>query len=162
MGFGDPPSTPGARVDRRLFWSVPQASRTMTTVTSDLALNDVVVSGIPTGAVISRALVLFKYGSLENTNAAVNDLDAAALTPAVQVRVAAGAYIDGIDLVDEMFSVAASARGGGDLLVGAINVQAQVTGNGTYNFQLDDVRATGNNLLLHDVQTGLLIEWING
>jgi hypothetical protein len=162
MPFGDPAAAPGARIDRRLFWSTAQASRTLTTVAQDLALSNVVVSGIPAGAVISRALALFKYGSLENTNAAANDLDAAGLTPAVQVRLSTGAFIDGIDLVDEMLSVGGSARGGGDLLVGTIDVQSQVAGNGTYNFQLDDVRATGNNLVVHDIQTGLLIEWTNG
>ena len=137
------------------FWSVPQVSVTVTDAAGDKALPDVTVAGLPAGATIARAIAMFKFRMLEETSSGVNKLDGA---QEIQVRDnAPGAWADAINFVDDLFTLAADAREGGDAIIGAINVSATVDGNGTYNFQWDEALADGDGIIFNDVQVGLRI-----
>ncbi len=148
-------------VESFTFWSAYEDLITITGAAQDLALPSVVVAGIPAGATITRVIAMLKYRIVENTNAAINKISTAGpVTPAVQVKeTAGGAFTDAITIIDDMIQVAATSRDGGDVLVGNIDVSAEVDGNATYDFQLDDILADGANLLLRDVQVGLRVEW---
>lgn len=136
------------------FWSDPQEEVQLTNVAGDKALPDIVVAGIPAGATIARAAVMFKFRAVENTNAAANKLNGA---QDIQIRTAAGpgAWNDCINFLDDMYGLAATTREGGDVFVGDINVAAVVTGNGTYNLQWDEAIADLGNIQFNDVQVGL-------
>jgi len=143
---------------RQLFtfdsWSIPQITVTVPAVAADLALPDVVIANLPAGATPVKAIGLFKYRVVANTNAAANKLSGAQY---IQIRLAAGVYTNCIQFVDDQFSIAASTREGGDVSIGDINVAATVTGNGTYNFQWDEAVADLASIVFYDVQTGIRI-----
>lgn len=149
-------ANPSTQPQFRDFWSDMLVLVTITNLSTQIALNDVVVAGLPDGFTIDRVVAMLKIRSVEDSSGVLNRLTTVGgETPAVQVQRAA--YIDGINLQDDQWEVAASSRDSGDVQVGDIDVQAQVDQNATINFRLDDVRADGNNLLLHDVQTGLRV-----
>lgn len=143
------------------FWSGEEDLITITAASQDLALPSVVVAGIPAGATITRVIAILKYRVIEDTSAADNKISTAGpVTPAVQVtETVAAAFVDAITIIDDMMQVAASTRDNGDVLMGTIDVSAAVAGDGTYDFQLDDILADGGDLLLRDLQVGLRIEW---
>jgi len=142
------------------FWSAYQAVVTITNVSQDLALPDVVVSGLPGRIAITRVTAIFKYRVVDNTSGAQNAITLGGGTPAIQVRDdTPGTYTDAIDLIEDMFLCPGSTIEGGDVLMGNTNLSAVVDGEDTYNFQLDDVLADGNNLILRDIQCGLRVEW---
>jgi hypothetical protein len=98
---------------------------------------------------------MFKFRMVENTNAGANKLNGA---QEIQVRDdTPSAWIDAINLVDDQFSLAATTREGGDVLIGAIDVAATVDGNDTYNFQWDEAVADLDGINFNDVQVGIRI-----
>jgi len=149
------------RLDRKIstldFWSLPQASVTLTNAAGDKALPDVVVAGLPVNFSVTRVVALFKFRAVENTNAGVNSLSGA---QNIQTRLAAGAYVNSIGFVNSQFSLPGSIKEGGDVSIGSLDIKTTVTGNGTYNFQWTQGVAAQNNLVLHDVQTGLRLYFV--
>jgi len=137
------------------FWSLPQEEVALTNAAGDKALPDVIVAGIPSGATIEKAIAIFKFRVVENTNVAANKLNGA---QEIQIRDdSPSAWTDAINFVDDMFSLAASTREGGDVIVGAINVSGTVVGNDTYNLQWDEAVADLDGINFNDIQTGLKI-----
>ena len=137
------------------FWSVPQEEVAVTAGAGDKALPDVTVADLPAGATVVRAVAMFKFRMVENTNAGANSLSGA---QEIQVRDdSPSAWTDAINFVASQFSLAASTREGGDVLIGAIDVAATVDGNDTYNLQWDEAVAALANLQFNDVQVGLRI-----
>lgn len=137
------------------FWSASQEEISATNVAADLSLPDVVVAGIPSNATIERAIAIFKFRAVENTNAGVNKLDGA---QEIQVRDdSPSAWVDAINFVDDMFSLAATTREGGDVIIGAIDVSATVDGNDTYNFQWDEALADADGLYFNDIAVGIRV-----
>ena len=143
------------------FWSNLQNLVTITAGAQDLALPSVTVAGIPAGATLKRVIAILKYRVAEDTSASDNKISTAGpVTPAVQVKESvAGVFTDAITIVDDAIQVAASTRDGGDVIVGGIDVKAEVDADDTYDFQLDDILADGANLLLRDLQVGLRVVW---
>jgi hypothetical protein len=146
-------------VDRILpsidFWSLPQEEVSLTSVVGDKTLPDVVVSGVPFGATIVKAIVMFMFRVVENTNAAVNKLNGA---QEIQIRDdSPSAWTDCINLVDDQFSLAASTREGGTVVIGSTNVAGTVVGDDTYNFQWDEAISDQDNLQFNDIQIGIRI-----
>ncbi len=137
------------------FWSALQEEVAVTNVAGDKALPDVTVADLPAGATITRAIAIMKFREVENTNVAANKLAGA---QEIQVRDdTPGTWRSAINLVDDLFTLAASTREGGDVLVGAVDIAVEVDGNDTYNFQWDEAVADVANLQLNDVQVGLRI-----
>src|SRR3990167_4700780 len=135
------------------FWSLPQEEVALTNVAGDVALPDITVAELPSGATVVRAVVLFKYRVIENTNASANKLSGA---QEIQVRDdTPSACIDAINFLDDQLGIAASTIQGGDVVIGSIDVAATVDGNDTYNFQWDEGVADLANINFNDVQIGL-------
>ena len=150
------------RFDRQLvsmdFWSDPQEEVIVTGAATTPGLPSVTVGDLPDGATIVRAIAMFKFRMVENTNAAENSIDHTAAQP-IQVQEPANgeAYTDAINFVDEQFTIAATTREGGDVLIGSIDIGTKVVANEAYSFQWLNARAHLGNLQFNDVQTGLRI-----
>ncbi|MDD5702305.1 MAG: hypothetical protein PHU23_09690, partial [Dehalococcoidales bacterium] len=137
------------------FWSLPQEEVSVPAVAADLTLPDIVVTGIPAGTTVVRAIAMFKFRIVENTNAGVNKLSG---NQVIQIRDdSPGAWVDAINLADDMFSLTASTREGGDVIIGAVDVSGVVIGNDTYNLQWHDAVADLASIHFNDVQVGLRI-----
>ena len=139
------------------FWSDVDDLVTLTSTGANTALPSVVVAGIPSGAIITKAIAMMKFGAAEDTSAAENKLvvDAA---EHIQVRDdTPGTYRDAIALINNALLTGASAIRGGDVWIGALDISVEVDGDDTYNFQWEDADVTGNSLLIRDLQTGLRI-----
>lgn len=137
------------------FWSASQEEVQLTNVAGDKALPSVTVADLPAGATVVRAIAMFKFRAVENTNAGVNKLNGA---QDIQVRVdTPGAYTDAINFVDDQFTLAASTREGGDVYFGNIDLAATITGNDGYEFQWDEAVVDAANLQFNDVQIGIRI-----
>lgn len=134
------------------FWSLPVETFTVPAVAADTALPDVTVAGLPTGATIVKVTGMFKYRK-------VSAVAASAMTGAQEIQVrtdAPGAWADIINLVDNQWTLAAGAEEGGDVIFGVLNLNGTVTGNDTYNFQLDEAVAD-SALVFTGVQVGLRV-----
>ena len=144
------------------FWSIVDSCVTITSTLADIALPDVVVADVPSGVTITRALGMMKYAKAINTNAAVNNLVTGAATPALQMRVACGTFIDAHLIACGMIPLPACGREGGDIWMGSLCVAEEFTiPNATYNFQFCDADAAQNNIELKDLQTGVRIYWVD-
>ena len=135
------------------FWSDLDDVIDLPAVAADTALPSVVVSGLPTGLILERVDVILKVRAIENTNAGgPNAINGA---QNIQVRKAAGAWANAINLPDNLWTVASSTREAGDVLIGDNDVKATVDGDGTYNFQFDEALVDLASLRLNDVMVGL-------
>ncbi len=144
------------------FWSEPQEEIQVPTVAATLVFTPTVtVADLPAGATIVRAIAMFKFRMVENTYAGVNRLDGATVATISQViqlkETAAGAYIDAINFVDDQFTLADSAREGGDVLIGSIDITAQVDANDNYTFRWLLRKADQDFINFNDCQVGLRI-----
>ena len=137
------------------FWSEVQATATITGASTDVALPSVVLPNLTIGTIVDARCIL-KYRKIDNTYAGTNAVNGPA---DIQVKEnAAGSFIDAIDITDNAMQCDASAESGGDVVMGDIDVKAQVAAmNKTYAFQFDDIAADQNNLVLYDVQMGIQI-----
>lgn len=140
------------------FWSEVVEEVQLGATASDVAItggNVVVV--LPTGVTITRAMALFKFRAVENTHATLaNEIEATTQDIEVKESVA-GTFTDAIDITQGAFKIAAATREGGDVLIGDIDVKAEVDGDGTYAFQWNDAESTRDNLNFNDVQVGLRV-----
>ena len=139
------------------FWSDPQEEVVVTADHTTPGLPTVTIADLPPGATRVRAIAMFKFRMVENTNAAENSIDHTDPQP-IQVRSdAPGTWRDAINFVDEQFTIAATTREGGDVLIGSIDVAIEVDENDGYNFQWLNAEAHLGNLQFNDVQTGIRI-----
>lgn len=139
------------------FWSDSEVEIDLTQAEDDFDLPDVVVSGIPAGISLIRVVVLLKVRAIENTNAgAANAINGAC---AIRVMKSGGTWgvddMAAINLPDNLWTVAASTRESGDVLIGDNDVKAKVDGNGTYNLRFEDTEVDLDYLRLNDVLVGL-------
>lgn len=146
-------------VNKTTFWSNSQEEVAITGGAGDVNLPDVVLPNI-TGTIV-RVYVAFKFRMVENTNAGANKLNGA---QSIRIKASGGAWgtddVAAIDFVDDQFSIAASTREGGDVLIGDNEVSSEVTAfNDTYNIRWEDGVADLANLNFNDVQAGLIVEW---
>lgn len=144
------------------FWSDPQEEFQVPIGAATLEITPTVtVVGLPAGATIVRAIAMFKFRMVENIYAGVNKLDGATVGSTSQViqvkETTAGGYIDAIKFVDDQFTLADTIREGGDVLIGNINIAAQVDDNDSYTFQWLLRKADQNFLNFNDIQVGLRI-----
>jgi len=127
---------------------------------SNQFLGQIMISGLPEGVAIVRAVVMVKYRLVENTNAAENYLDGdqnieAMLTPEGELTLA-------LTLLDQIIRVPASTREAGDVLMGTEDISSQITGNGdVLAIQWTQSLAAQDSLNFQDVQAGLRI-WFKG
>ena len=155
--------------DRQLFtidfWSDPVEEVAVPAVAATLVtLPSVTIGDLPTGAVIVRAIAMFKARIIENTNAGANSLDgatAAGVSQVIQVKDSgAGPQTDAINFVDEQFSIAAGPlREGGDVLIGSIDISGAgvVDANDVYAFRWLLAKAHLLGINFNDCATGIRI-----
>ena len=135
------------------FWSDIDDVIDLPAAAADTALPSVVVSGVPSHAKLQRVVALLKVRAIENTNAGgANAINGA---QNIQVRKAAGAWVAAINLGNNQWTVAASTRESGDVLIGDNDLKATVDGDGTYNFQFASAAVDLASLRLNDVIVGL-------
>jgi len=138
------------------LWSTYTTQVAVTSGAGDKALQSITIANLPTGAVVQKALMFFKCRNIENTNAAVNSVSGAQNIQAQ--KAVAGGYITGIALAGGEFSVPASTRESGDVMMGTTDISAQVPANGAVmNFKWTNALAAQNNLNFNDVQVGIRI-----
>lgn len=147
------------------FWSDNQDLITVAGAAADLTFPDVVVTGLPAGAVLERVIAMLKVRALRDTSAANNFIDQAAKT--LRVKKSTGAWgVDDVVAVNfdiNQWYVVASTKEAGDVMVGDNDVKGEVDGDATYNFRseqtnrADAISALANNLELYDVQTALRV-----
>jgi len=160
-GIAAIPTTPmlaanGARILCSMdFWSIPQTSVVLEVAPATETLPDVVVTGLPVGAVVVKATAMFKFRMLGNTGAA-NALDG---DQHIGIQKAAGAFVTAISLVDNQFTIGAATREGGDVIIGDHNVVATcpVDVDATYGFEWTNAHADVADLTFYDLQVGLRI-----
>lgn len=139
------------------FWSdVVEELQLTGALQSNLALTgaNVVIAGIPANVTITRVVAMFMCRAVENTNALANKLDGA---QNIEVNFEGGAFIDAINMADDLFGVAATTREMGMVIIGDIDVKATVTGNGTCTFRIDSAKADLANLNFNDYQVGVIV-----
>jgi hypothetical protein len=140
------------------FWSDVQLVGTITNnvgAGGDVTLPNVVVAEIPSGATIFRVIALLKFRTVEETSAGANALLGDQYVQ-VDDSVATG-YTNAIKLVDNQWTIATSETEGGDCIAGAIDVATRVDGNDTYSFKIATGKADADNLVLNEVQIGLMV-----
>ncbi len=142
---------------RYTWWSNTQELVTFTTSAAVKSLPDVVVAGIPGGAIVQKVIAVFKFREVSDSSSVLNDMNGAF---AIQNRLSGGSFVTAINGVDQQFQVPADERGPGDVLIGDNDRVADIFADGTYNFQFASIASTGSNLLLRDVQCGLIITWL--
>ena len=147
--------------DRQLFgmdfWSDPLKEVVVTAAKVTTVLTSVIVADLPAGATIIRAIAMFKFRMVENTNAAENSLDCTDPQPIQVDDSSASGYVTAIDFVDEMFTIGDLTREGGDVLIGDNNIAARVVGNDTYSVRWLDRKAHLANLEFNEIQFGIKI-----
>lgn len=147
----------------RDFWSNPQEEIQVVAAGGTIVFTPTVtIADLPATATIVRAIAMFKFRMIENIDAVnANNLNGGTVANTSQViqvkETAAGGYIDAINFVDTQFGLAKETREGGDVLIGSIDIAAQVDGNDNYTFQWKVAKAAHDFLNFNDVQVGLRI-----
>lgn len=141
------------------FWSAPQEEVAVPAAPVSQNFNAVTIVGLPAGATIVRAVVMFKFRVIENSNALANGLDGA---QHIEIQDdGGGAWTPAISLAASLFTMAAiiNLRESGDVLIGDHNVSGAgfVDANDTYNIRWTDAHALQDSLLFNDVQVGIRI-----
>lgn len=147
------------------FWSdLDDAIDLGPSESADVNLPNVVVSGLPLGISLVRVVAILKVRVIENTSASgANAIDG---DQAIRVKLSTHTWgthdLAAIDLPDDLWTVAASTRESGDVLVGDNDVKSEVSGVGTYNLRFEDQVVDYDQLRLNDVMVGLRFYFTTG
>ena len=148
------------------FWSetVDEAEVEIDAAGETKELPPVTVEGIPAGATILRAVAMFKFRMIGNTNAGGNRLNGGTVpgtSQVIQVRDdTPGAWGDAINFVDRQYGVEGETREGGDVCIGSIDISSIVVGDGVYEFQWLLARPLLNYMSFYDVQMGIRVWYL--
>ena len=126
---------------------------------TDVTLPSVVLPNL--AAAVLYIYAGLKFRMIENTDDEENAINGAAT---VQIKKSTGAWgvddVTGIDIADNMWTVGAYIREGGDVVMGDNDVASEVDAfNATYNMRFEDIQADENDLDLYDVQTFLTVAY---
>ncbi|KKL07909.1 hypothetical protein LCGC14_2581230 [marine sediment metagenome] len=146
------------------FWSITSSGSDLPAAAADEDLPDVVVSGIPPGVSLVRVVAVLKVRAIENTSG--SGANAISGAQAIRVKKSTGSWGTddraAIDLPDNLWTVAASTRESGDVLVGENDVKSEVDGNATYNLRFENALVDYDNLRLNDVKVALRFYFTTG
>ncbi len=138
------------------LWSSYSAQVQLAAGAGDKSLPSITIAGLPAGAAIVRAVMMLKYRTIENTNAAVNSLSSAQDIQAE--KAVGGAWVTGIALGGGECSVPASTRESGDVMIGTNDIASEIPTNGdAVDFKWANAKSAQDNLNFNDVQVGLRI-----
>ena len=120
------------------FWSDNAISTTLSTTTADVALPNVVVAGIPSGAAIIRVIGMIHPREFVNTDGSPNAINGAAV---INVKKSTGAWgtddVALINIPDNSWNVLADTKRVARMFIGDNNASSEVDGNATYNLRFD-------------------------
>ncbi len=154
-------TTTGEHLSIADFWSDPIEEAQINAAGITVSLPAVTVEGLPSGATILRAIAMFKFRMVENTNAAANKLNDGTIantSQVIQIRDdAPGAWGDAINFVDDQVGLDGETREGGDVCIGSIDISSIVDGNDGYEFQWLLGRADLDFISFNDVQVGIRV-----
>ena len=143
------------------FWSDSLEEARINAAGITVSLPTVTIDGLPGGAVILRAIAMFKFRMVENTNTAANKLNGGTVANTSQVIQARddtpGAWIDAINFVDDQVGLDGETREGGDVCIGSIDISSIVDGNDGYEFQWLLGKADLDFINFNDVQIGIRV-----
>ena len=143
------------------FWSDSLEEARINAAGVSVSLPGVTIDSIPAGATILRAIAMFKFRMVENTNTAANKLNGGTVANTSQVIQARddtpGAWIDAINFVDDQVGLDGETREGGDVCIGSIDISEIVSGNDSYELQWLLGRADLDFISFHDVQAGIRV-----
>jgi hypothetical protein len=138
------------------IWSPYLAQVQISTAPGDQALPSITMAGLPSGTTVNRAVMMLKVRTIENTNALVNSVSGAQNIQAE--KAVGGAWITGIALAGGEFSVPATIRENGDVLMGSQDISAQIPANGALiSFKWALAKSAQNNLNFNDIQVGVRV-----
>ena len=143
------------------FWSEPIEEVQINGAGITVALPGIPLDGIPSGASILRAIAMFKFRMVENTNAAANKLNGGTVPGASQVMQVRdgtpGSWIDAINFADNLFGLEGQTREGGDVCIGSVDISGIVDENESYEFRWLLGRADLDFINFNDVQMGIRV-----
>jgi hypothetical protein len=150
------------------FWGTPQANLTIPSAEGNVALGSVVVSGIPSGASIQRAVLMVKASIIEANEGNFEQLGAASASTVVVVADNAEftGKLSGISIMTSndprlgqlyVEVISCSYRQGGAFFVGDVDVSSIVAGDGTYYLRFENIKARFDGLILYEVQFGVRV-----
>jgi len=155
--------TTGVQLSCADFWSetIDEADVEIDSAGETKVLPPVMVEKVPSGASVLRAVAMFKFRMLANTNTDPNRLNGGTVpltSQVIQIRDSApGEWGDAISFVDSQYAVEGETREGGDVCFGAIDISDIVAGNGIYEFQWLLARPLLDYMLFCDVQMGIRV-----
>src|SRR3989304_8127786 len=156
-------TTTGRQLSCADFWSetFDEADVEIDAAGETKDLPPITVEKLPSGASVLRAVAMFKFRMIGNTNAGANRLNGGTVpetSQVIQIRDdTPGDWGDAINFVDSQYGIDGETREGGDVCIGSIDVSNIVDGNGGYGFQLVMARPLLNYMLFCDVQMGIRV-----
>jgi hypothetical protein len=143
------------------FWSEPVEEVQINAAGITVTLPGVAIDGIPDRASVVRAIAMFKFRMVENTDTGANKLNGGtvpATSQVIQVRDdTPGPWMDAINLADDQFGLEGQTREGGDVCIGSLDIADTVVGNGGYEFRWLLARADSDFLNFNDAQVGIRV-----
>lgn len=154
-------TTTGEQLSSADFWSDPVEEVQINAAGVTVSLPAVTIDGLPSDATILRAIAMFKFRMVENTNAAANKLNGGTVAGTSQVIQARddtpGSWGDAINFIVDQFGLEGEIREGGDVCIGSIDISGIVIGNDIYEFQWLLGRADLDFINFNDVQVGIRV-----
>ncbi len=138
------------------LWSSYSTQVQLSSAVGDKSLPSITIADLPAGAAIFRAVMMLKFRTIENTNAAINSVSGAQNVQAE--KAVDGTWTTGIALGGGECSAPASTRESGDVIMGNSDTKSQIPANGeSIDFKWANAKSAQDNLNFNDVQVGLRI-----
>lgn len=141
------------------FWSDVADAINLTSAAADTPFPSITVAGLPDSISITRVILILKVRAIENTAVNPNAVDGDQVIQVKEDSEAWSAGVTAMNMVDDMWTVAASTRESGDVVLGDNDIKTKVDGNGTYDVQWADALVDEDNLQLNDIQVGFRVFW---
>lgn len=145
---------------RRVIPSEMQPTVVLTGAAPNLSLPSVVVpaSVLPPGATMTAAYAAISWRKMVDSSGSANAIVAAAGNK-IEVDITGGFSTTAILLIDNVMSVEGNGAEGGGVILGFIDIKAEVAEGSTTLFQWSGADVDAASLTLHDVQTYIIVEF---
>lgn len=139
-----------------MVWSPYLNQAALSTTPTDISLGSIIISGLPTGAVVVKAYMFVKFSTKENTASVDNSISGAQNIQAQKHT--SGTWVTGISFAGGEYATPAATREGGDVFMATADISSQIPANGDQvDFQWAQALAVGDNLNFNDIQVGLRV-----
>ena len=135
------------------FWGA-LANISPTTTPADIALGNIVISGLPAGLNIVRVTGMFSIGMFYS--ALANKFNGASR---ISIKKSTGTWgVDDVEIINfigDDLQIYTDNSAGSILLFGNADIQSEIDGEGTYNTRWEDCDAHQDGAKLSSIQSGL-------